>query len=156
MIDGLRQLLGGLMPRSDSEADGPGLELAAAVLLAEMARADHRLDSREEQEMQRQLQASFGLDEETATGLLAKARQLAEESVSLHGFTRALHTGLDYQEKLRIVQMLWQVALADHQLDKYEDYLVGKVAELLYVSRGDVIRLRQRAFESLASREDED
>jgi len=43
--------------------------------------------------------------------------------------------------------MLWRVALADRHLDKYEDYLIGKVAELLYVARGDVIRLRNAVME---------
>ncbi|RMF99001.1 MAG: TerB family tellurite resistance protein [Gammaproteobacteria bacterium] len=149
MIGGLRRLLGRLLPEPRSDAAGPSPELAAAVLLVEMARADHRLDPREDQEIQRQLQASFGLDERGAAELLASARQLAEESVSLHEFTRSLHSGLDYREKLRIVQMLWQVALADRELDKYEDYLVGKVAGLMYVSRGDVIRLRQQVLDSL-------
>ena len=39
--------------------------------------------------------------------------------------------------------------MADNKLDKYEDYMIGKIAELLYVARGDVIRLRQRVFESM-------
>ena len=52
---------------------------------------------------------------------------------------------LSYADKLRIIAMLWDVALEDRTLDKYEDYLIGKVAELLYVSRGDVVRLRYEA-----------
>ena len=43
--------------------------------------------------------------------------------------------------------MLWHVALADRHLDKYEDYLIGKVSELLYVSRGDVLRLKHEALQ---------
>ena len=44
--------------------------------------------------------------------------------------------------------MLWQIALADDTLDKYEDYMIAKIAELLYVARGDVLRLKQRVIES--------
>ena len=47
-----------------------------------------------------------------------------------------------------------QVALADRSLDKYEDYLIGKLGELLYVSRGDVIRLKHRVTQRLAARDD--
>ena len=46
--------------------------------------------------------------------------------------------------------MLWRIALADHNIDKYEDYMIAKIAELLYIARGDVIRLRQRVIDSMA------
>ena len=49
--------------------------------------------------------------------------------------------------------MLWQVALTDRNLDKYEDYLIGKLGELLYVSRGDVIRLKNRVMEGFVARD---
>jgi uncharacterized tellurite resistance protein B-like protein len=60
-----------------------------------------------------------------------------------------LHTELDYGEKEKIIEMLWRIALADKVLDKYEDYMIGKIAELLYVARGDVIRLKSRVVELL-------
>ena len=68
-----------------------------------------------------------------------------DDAVSLREFTAPLHADLSYPEKLSIIAMLWDVALEDRTLDKYEDYLIGKVAELLYVSRGDVVRLRYEA-----------
>jgi uncharacterized tellurite resistance protein B-like protein len=40
--------------------------------------------------------------------------------------------------------MLWQVALADERLDKHEDYTVRKIADLLYVTHSDLIRIRNR------------
>lgn len=149
MIGKLREIIRGLAPEAEESGRELDLDLAVAVLLVEMARADHRLADAEEKEIRRQLQTAFGLDAAAAQSLTARARDTVEHSVSLHQFTRALHEGMDYAEKQRVVEMLWQVALADHSLDKYEDYLVGKVAELLYVSRGDVIRLRQRVAESL-------
>ena len=72
-----------------------------------------------------------------------------EASVSLSEFTRPLHESLNYQQKEAVVGMLWHVALADRQLDRYEEYLIGKVAELLYIARGDVIRLRHQAVQAL-------
>ena len=38
--------------------------------------------------------------------------------------------------------MLWELAMADRELDKYEDYLVHKIADLLYVSNTVVLRIR--------------
>ena len=56
---------------------------------------------------------------------------------------------LDENEKARIVSLLWQVAYADGQLDKYEDALVLKISDLLYVSRGRVMRLKHDAQQNL-------
>ena len=63
----------------------------------------------------------------------------------MHEFTRLLHRHLDEQEKARIIGLLWKVAYADGRLDKYEDSLVLKISDLLYVSRGRVMRLKHDA-----------
>ncbi len=150
MIGKLKHLVRDLLSDDDRD-DGTerSLELTAAVLLMEMARADHRIDEAEVREIGRQLVAGFSLSESDVGKLLPQAREIAENAVSLQEFTRRLHTSLDYPEKLRIIEMLWQVALADRRLDKYEDYLLARLGELMYVSRGDVLRIRNRVMESL-------
>jgi uncharacterized tellurite resistance protein B-like protein len=67
--------------------------------------------------------------------------------VSLQSFTRRLVEQLTEAEKHRVVEMLWRVALADRHLDKHEDYVVRQVADLLYVSQRDLIRIRNRVYE---------
>ena len=150
MIGRLRKLLMGREGNSDPSAPTRSLELAVAVLLVELARADHQHDEREDQEILEQLQQSLELGPGPARELLDKAKHTVEHSVSLHEFTRTLHEGMDYGEKRRVIEMLWQIALADRAIDKYEDYLIGKIAELLYVSRGDVIRLKHRVLQHIA------
>ena len=95
------------------------------------------------------LRQAFSLSDAAAEELVTHAETAAEDSVSLHEFTSVLHAELDNAEKQRVVEMLWHIALADKTLDKYEDYMIGKIAELLYVARGDVIRLRNRVYSSL-------
>ncbi len=147
MIEKLKRLLGGLTGAGDSDSDEETrLDLAVAVLLVEMARADHDLAAMELSTIKGLLENTFGLDEAAVTQLLNQAHATAEDSVSMHEFTRAIHAGMDYDEKLRVIEMLWRVALVDQNLDKYEDYLIAKLGELLYVSRGDVIRLRHRVI----------
>ena len=102
----------------------------------EMARADFQLAPEEEGAIRELLSQAFGLDQDAAQAMLREARMIAEDSVSMQEFTRAIHEGMDYPEKLRVIEMLWQVALADRSLDKYEDYLIGKLGDLLYISRG--------------------
>ncbi|MEO8224103.1 MAG: TerB family tellurite resistance protein [Gammaproteobacteria bacterium] len=121
------------------------VRLAVTALLVELARADHDEQPAEQAAITGLVARHFQLSPEAAGELLVEARSAVDDSVSLREFTAPLHKGLDYQEKLGIIAMLWDVALEDLELDKYEDYLVGKVADLLYVSRGDVIRLRHEA-----------
>jgi uncharacterized tellurite resistance protein B-like protein len=90
------------------------------------------------------LRAHFELTESETQLLIEEARQEADHAVELQAFTRRLHEAVDSAEKERIVEMLWQVALADRRLDKHEDHLVRRVADLLYVPHSDVIRIRNR------------
>lgn len=120
------------------------LRVATALLLIEVGRADYADDLAEDATMLASLEQFFALDGEHAKLLLEEARREADRAVELQQFTRRLHEQLSVAEKHRVVEMLWQVAFADQRLDKHEDHLVGQIAELLYVSRSDLIRIRNR------------
>jgi uncharacterized tellurite resistance protein B-like protein len=91
------------------------------------------------------VESHFHLAPEEAAQLVNSADEKAESLVSLHDFTQLLHKNREEDEKARIVSMLWQVAYADGNLDKYEDSLVLKISDLLHVSRGRVMRLKHDA-----------
>ncbi len=136
MIRKLKELFA---PAAVAAADPVARErLAVAALLVEIGRADFDHTDAERALGAHLLARHFGCSDD----LLAEAEARVEDSVSLHEFTSALHKALDYTAKQHVVTLLWELALGDRGLDKYEDYLVGKIAELLYVSRGDVIRLK--------------
>ena len=149
MIDRLLNLFGLSESEDAPETAEARIRHSTAVLLVEIARADHERLVIEHEAMLVSLKDAFGLSAVAAEGLLVSAETAAENSVSLHEFTKVLHAELDYDEKEKIIEMLWRIALADKVLDKYEDYMIGKIAELLYVARGDVIRLKNRVVESL-------
>ncbi len=128
----------------DSEAREHALRVATALLLTEVARADYADDVAENATMLASLKQFFALDDSEAALLLEEARSTADKAVELQQFTRRLHEQLSVSEKQRVVEMLWQVALADQTLDKHEDHLVRRIADLLYVSHSDVIRIRNR------------
>jgi uncharacterized tellurite resistance protein B-like protein len=127
------------------DAREAALRLATAVLMVDVARADHVFDESEFSRLLDLIEAHFGLTAEEAAELFNEASDRAEDLVSLHEFTQLLHEHLDDDEKARIVSLLWQIAYADGQLDKYEDSLVLKISDLLYVSRGRVMRLKHDA-----------
>jgi uncharacterized tellurite resistance protein B-like protein len=150
MIDSLLKFFGRADDLPEAQCVQERMRHAVAVLLVEIARADHKLHDVELSAVQNQLARSFDLSDADAADLLDRASRAVEESVSLHEFTRILHAEMSYVEKESVIEMLWRIALADHNIDKYEDYMIAKIAELLYIARGDVIRLRQRVIDSMA------
>ncbi|MDH3273528.1 MAG: TerB family tellurite resistance protein [Gammaproteobacteria bacterium] len=127
---------------ADREA---ALRLATAVLMIDVARADHVFDEREFDRVLKLIEAHFDVSPEQAAELVNVAGEKAEELISVHEFTQLLHEHLSEEEKARIIGLLWQIAYADGQLDKYENSLVLKISDLLYVSRGRVMRLKHDA-----------
>jgi len=121
------------------------LRLATAVLMIDVARADHVFDESEFDRVLQLIETHFALTPEQSAELFNAAGEEADDMVSLYEFTQILHKYLNEAEKARIISMLWQVAYADGQLDKYEDSLVLKISDLLYVSRGRVMRLKHDA-----------
>jgi uncharacterized tellurite resistance protein B-like protein len=137
-------LLGSRAYAESAESPEDRQQLALAALLVEMARADFDESVDEHSAIRHMLATYFGLSETEAAGLLKKAAGAMDEAVCLFDFTRALHESLDYEQKLAVVSLLWQVALTDDRLDKYEEYLMRKVGDLLYISHSDIIRMRNQ------------
>jgi uncharacterized tellurite resistance protein B-like protein len=121
-----------------------GLQIATAMLLIEVARADYAQDLSEDQTVFASIKEFFALSDDETALLIEEAHGQADHAVSLQSFTRRLTEQLSAAERQRVVEMLWKVALADRRLDKYEDYVVRKVADLLYVPHSDLIRIRNR------------
>ena len=132
-------------PDADPADRDTALRLATAVLMTDVARADQVFEESEFDSMLRLIELHFALTPEQAATLVNAAGEKADDMVSLYKFTKLLHQHLDEKEKARIVSLLWQVAYADGQLDKYEDALVLKISDLLHVSRGRVMRLKYDA-----------
>ena len=126
------------------------LRLATAVLMVDVARADHVFDETELESVLLLIQKHFGLDSEQAADLVDEAGDVAEDLVTVQHFTRRLHENLEEDEKARIVELLWKVAYADGRLDRYENSLVLKISDLLYVNRARVMRLKHDAAHDAA------
>ena len=86
------------------------------------------------------------LTPENSKLLFSQAEDKLNESVSLHEFTKDLHDNLDQDQKEEVITLLWKLAISDDNLDKYEDYLVRKIADLLYVSNSIVLKIKHQVF----------
>lgn len=142
MLRRLHQLLREQL-RSEAPAQREaGLHLATAALLVETARADFEADASEHELIAALVSAHFGLDDATAADLLARAGERVDDAVSLYEFTRELNDRLSEAEKLRVLEMMWRVAHADGRIDKHEEHLLRRVADLLHLPHADFVRLR--------------
>jgi uncharacterized tellurite resistance protein B-like protein len=129
----------------DSSNRQEALRMAAAVLMIDVARADHVFEESEFDRVLRLIETHFKLTPEAAAELVNAAGEKAEHLTSLYEFTELLHQNLDAAEKAHIIGLLWQIAYADGQLDKYEDSLILKISDLLHVSRARGMRLKHDA-----------
>ena len=131
-------------PASEVEAS-PSAELAAAVLLLEVAWADHRISDVELETVRQTLLGEFGIDASTVDELLTESRSQHKDSVGVHRFTRALVEAWSPEQRIQLVTNLWRLAFCDAGLDKHEDAVIRKIADLLYVSHSDFISAKRAA-----------
>ena len=152
MLEKLKTIIMGNAAYAETASDPEEREqLALASLLVEMARADFDEADAEHAAIIELLAQHFELTHAEAEALVEKAQNSNDSAVCLFDFTRALHQALDAEQRLGVIRLLWQVALADAKLDKYEDYLVRKVADLLYVPDSDVIRIKHEVLDGHAA-----
>ena len=125
------------------------LPLAVGALLVVAATRDDVFDAAEEIAIERILRERFDLTEAQTKTLLAAAATKASESLELFGFVRRIMQEMDDAERVKIVEMLWEVAYADGVLDAHEDALIRRVAGLIYVSDYERGAARRRVREKL-------
>ena len=117
--------------------------LATAALLVEMMRADYSIQPAERDAVIQALAAAFPeLTPEESKELLARAEERADDATSLYEFTRIINRRLGPEQKAHVVELLWRVAYADGDLDKYEEGLVRRVADLVHVPHSVFIRMK--------------
>lgn len=124
------------------------LQLATAALLIEVTRVERRHDPSEAAAAEAAVRHKFGLDPEETAALLRLAREEVERSVSYYEFTSLIHEHFDMPRKARIIEMMWRVAAADGHVDKHQEALVRKIADLLYLPHKDYIAAKLRGLEA--------
>ncbi len=127
------------------DANGHPLELATAALMMEVARADFDRSSEEIDLILQQLSERLHLSDAEISNLVALAEETSEEAHDLYSFTRILSDAFTYVEKKKLVVDLWEIALADTNIDPQEDHLIRRIAGLLSVDHSDLMHARAQA-----------
>lgn len=127
-------------------------QVAAGALLVEAALCDGDFGEREREVLLGVLGRHFELPQNLARRLLDEAEVAARQSVEWHGFTRVVKEASDHGERLRLIELLWEVAMADEELHDYEASLIRRLCGLLYISGRESAEARNRARERLEGR----
>lgn len=130
-------------------------QLAIAALLVEVAMADHQFSDVELRKLRRILQSKFSLSEDELTELIQLAKSETHHATSLHQFTQLVNHHCNADEKFKLMTAMWEMAYSDGDLDKYEDYTIRKVADLIYVPHAEFIRAKSLVRAKILS-EDKD
>jgi|SRR5687768_7367044 uncharacterized tellurite resistance protein B-like protein len=136
-------------PEATSGPDEHSLQLATAVLLVEVMRADPQLGPEERLAVVSALRQRFSLADDELARLVELAETKARTASDFHQFTSILNDGFNQAQKIRIVEYMWQVAYSDGHLDAHENHLISRVAGLLHVTHGEYIAAKLHAKEAL-------
>lgn len=137
--------------KPDSESSsGAGsiadVERVSAALLVEIARADHNLDDAEIASIRDALKQSSLLPDEEIDSIVTNAMVDADSAISLHEHIRMVNEHFDRANKLMLIEQMWRVAAADGDVDRYEDYTIRKLSELIYIRHKEFIQAKLRVL----------
>lgn len=132
--------------KSPEDTQAPlDINLAAGVLMVEIMLADDHWSSVEETQVRRLLELSFGLDEAAQDEVLEAAQSLVKESNDLYRFTSRINEQYDTDKKFHLLVALWKVAYADGEIDRYEEHMIRRISELLYLHHSHFIQAKHAA-----------
>ena len=141
MLDKIRQLFARNV--DETEQDKVAAEhLAAAALLIEVMIIDGNLDDQELQSISHTLCEILDLSEAQVEELILLSREEVAEATSLYQFTKEINANFDLEGKMALLTSMWRVAFADGYLDKHEEGIIRRVADLLHIRHNEYIRCK--------------
>ena len=133
----------------DLEIDEHGSIKACIALLLETSMADNLLDESEIKTLKATLINDFELEETEIDELIEISKKNVDDSTSLYDFTRDINDNFDAKERFKLIESMWKIAYADGNIDKFEEHIIRKVSNLIYVSHSDFIKAKISAKEKI-------
>jgi len=127
------------------------IRIATCALLLEMSNIDGEFSALERESIISILKRNFDLSDEHATTLLEASNEELKGSVDIWQFTNLINQNYSIEEKIRVVEMVWDVVYADGKLEKHEDYLVHKLATLLRLTHKQLIEAKLKVKKFLSN-----
>ena len=144
MIDKIKSFFSKNVLEPEAELTSPD-QLATAALLIEVMVIDGDLDDQEMQAIAGTLSNMLDLTEEQIDQLIELSKEEVSEATSLYQFTKEINEHFDIEKKLSLMTAMWRVAFADGHLDKHEENIIRRVADLLHIRHSEYIRCKANA-----------
>ncbi|WP_372748554.1 TerB family tellurite resistance protein [Litorivivens sp.] len=135
-----------LSPTSGDDRDHR-LRLTSAALLIELSKADFEQNPEELEAIRALLRREHDISEQEIDELMQLAEQQFQEDNAYHPYTALINEHYSPEQKCQLLETLWQVAMADGEVSKYEDHLIRKIADLIYVPHRDFIQTKLKITE---------
>lgn len=139
MIDLIKKMIGNKEADKEQKADTGDINLATCALLLELANIDGELSKEEKDNITEIFKTKYSLSEEEVNELIKSSEAELEKSIDLWQFTNCINQNYSLEEKLKVIETVWEVAYSDGRLEQHEDYLAHKVATLLRLSHKQLI-----------------
>ncbi len=147
MLNRIKSLLSN-RDKVEEGIDAQQIAVAAGVLLIEIARADDDIADDEIDIAVNHLEHSFQDNSFKIDDVFKETiKDKSEDAISLFEFTDLINKEWDKEKKIKLLQALWEVANADNQIDKYEEYYIRKIKDLLYLSDNDFIKAKIKVLD---------
>ena len=144
------RLLKKLFPDSHTpdspEASSDDLHIICIALLVATANADHSLEEVEIERIEKLALEKWGRDAEHGKWLIEEAHKRQADATSLYEFTSLINTHLSPEEKYQLVLAMWEIAYADGELDRYEEHIIRRVADLIYVEHAQFMQAKHQVL----------
>ena len=120
------------------------IEVACAVLLCEVMRADGHFDQQEQAKLALLLVEQFNLNEDEIKQIIDQALIQSEQATDFYRYTSKINEHFTIEQRITVVKQLWNMAYADGELASIEEHVIRKIADLLHLRHGEYIQTKPR------------
>lgn len=124
------------------------VRVAMAALLVEVAEADYHDAPEERESIVAIVKESFDLSEAETNEIVALARQEHAEAIDNFQFTHLINQHYSAVQRVEFIEKLWQIAFADQHLDKHEEHVIRRIADLIHVAHSDFMKTKLKVMQA--------
>jgi len=135
-------------PNTADRGNKHDIRVATCALFVEIAKIDEEFSKEELKAILSILKKRYGLEEDHAEALIAAADEELEQSVDLWRFAELINKNYSNDEKIKILETLWQIVYVDNKMDEHENYIMHKVGNILRLSHRDLIDAKLKVLHS--------
>ncbi|MCP4072544.1 MAG: TerB family tellurite resistance protein [Hyphomicrobiales bacterium] len=128
---------------AEKKFDASDQQLAQAALMFHVIAADGRIHDEEKSKLRQVLQTRYGLSQSESNQLFEEAKRADREAIDLYTFTSILKRQLNEEERLELVENLWEMVFSDGEIHELEDNVVWRIAELLAIDKRDRMEMKR-------------